>query len=94
MYALKIELKTEDREFIERILKALFNSCSNSKDLKVETQPETGTVNIKNNDQNLKDEIISLLRQNFSTHEVAQKLGLKRSTVAAYKAHLTMGHYQ
>lgn len=92
MYTLTIKLSTEDKAFIESILKTLFTFSGNNKNLTVETQPEMNTFTIRNS-ENQKQEIIRLLKQNLSTEEIAQKLGVKKSTVAAYKAHFTMGHY-
>jgi DNA-binding NarL/FixJ family response regulator len=50
-----------------------------------ETSEQNGSVKYK---------AIQMLKSGVSTEKVAASTGLKKSTVMAYKAHLTMGTYK
>lgn len=43
--------------------------------------------------QKLKQKIISALERGEDTHKIASKYDVSWQTVAAYKAHITMGTY-
>jgi DNA-binding NarL/FixJ family response regulator len=44
--------------------------------------------------EKLKNKILSDLRKGMDTHKIAKKYGVSVQTVAAYKAHMTMGTYE
>lgn len=85
MYNLKIEIKSNDREFIREIL-ANISHLSND-NCKVTTKIT------ENNNSDIKSKVIELLRKGYPAEEIVKRTGLTKQQVAAYRAHLTMGHY-
>lgn len=48
----------------------------------------------KQKDQNLRNKALKMLDRGMSSGQVAEKLGVRKMTVAAWKAHRTMGTYE
>lgn len=44
--------------------------------------------------EKMKQKILSDLRKGMDTHKIAKKYGVTVQTVAAYRAHMTMGTYE